>query len=484
LVAVDRREERPDALLFGAVALVGTVLLVGVRYAFHQDAWLALTAGREVWNGGIPHHDTLTAMTSGRRWIDEQWLSQLAIYGLFRLGGLPLVAVGHVALVVTSLYAAVAAGRRLGADRRTLALLLFPCALLVLLAPVRTQPYAYPMFVATVYLLARDSRSPEARVYWTLPLLVLWANVHGSAVLGAGLVALRGLTILAEHWRGQGRPRGGRLAGVMLTIAAPLCLFATPYGIGTARYYGATLLNHDFAKLVSEWKPVTSVAIAAVPLFVLAGLALWSMGRHPNRSTPWERIALLVVLIAAIAALRNVVWAGFAVLILPAISLASDSVRDSPRPRLDRAIALVGAAAISLAVITTLARPDRDFEPRYPAGALRAVEQATRDDPQLSVFADPRFADWLLWRAPRLRHRVAFDIRFELQPPGGLERIARTLKATGVDWKHAARGFRLVVLAPGDTPDSARGFRMETGRRILFQDDDALVILRTPSAAG
>jgi hypothetical protein len=483
LVAADRRDDRSGAFLFGIVVLIGAFLLVGVRYAFHQDAWLALTAGREVWNSGVPHHDTLTALTSGRRWIDQQWLSQLAMYGLFRLGGLPLVAVAHVLLVTTSLYGAVAIGQRLGAGRRTLVLLVAPCALLVLLPPVRTQPYAYPIFVGVVALLAYDSRSPSSRVYWALPLLVLWGNVHGSAVLGAGLVVLRGLTLLFER-RGQGGRQRALQAGTALTLGAPLCLLVTPYGTATARYYGTTLFNHDFAKLVAEWKPVTSAAIAAVPLFALAGLALWSMGRHPTRSTNWERIALLVLLIGAIAALRNVVWVGFAALMLPAISLGGDSARKSARPGLDRALAVTAPAAMVVALAVTLARPDADFAPHYPAGALQAVEQATGRDPQISVFADPRFADWLLWRAPQLRHRVAFDVRFELQPPGGLERIARALHATGVSWKRAAQGFRIVILAPEDSPESARGFRAEPGRRVLFDDDDALVILRAPSAAG
>jgi len=56
-----------------------------------------------------------------------------------------------------------------------------------------------PLFALLVYLLARDSRRPSARVYWCLPLLVVWANLHGTVTMAAGLVALHGAVILFER---------------------------------------------------------------------------------------------------------------------------------------------------------------------------------------------------------------------------------------------------------------------------------------------
>ena len=57
---------------------------------------------------------------------------------------------------------------------------------------IRTQAFAVPLFALLIYLLARDSREPSRRVFWCLPLLVLWANLHGTVTLGAMLVALHG----------------------------------------------------------------------------------------------------------------------------------------------------------------------------------------------------------------------------------------------------------------------------------------------------
>jgi hypothetical protein len=467
-----------DSLLLAGVAIVGVILLVGVRHAFRQDAWLALVAGRDIWHAGIPHHDTLAAMTTGRRWIDQQWLAQLFVFGLSRAGGLALVAVAHVALVMGSIGAALVLGRRLGTSARALGWLLGPCAFLVLLAPVRTQPYAYPLFVATVYLLARDSRSPSSRVYWTLALLVLWANLHGSALLGAALVALRGVTLLVARTPRE-RRRGGLLA-----LSAPLCLLATPYGPATVRYYRETLFEHDFTRLVTEWRPVTSAAIAAVPFFILVAAVLWSLHRDRHRLTPWDLIALFVLLAGGAMALRNVVWAAFGLLILPVVPLPERPHRRRTRTGIPRALALAGSAGVVVAAVATLTRGDRYFEIGHPQAVLGAVVTQTRGDARLHVFADERFADWLLWRDPALRGRVAFDVRFELLSRAELDRIASTLKATGADWKSGARGYLLVVLSPADEPHAARSFRNEPGRRILFQDADGLVILRRFSEAA
>jgi hypothetical protein len=475
-----------DTLLGVVVAIIACALLFGGRGLFRQDSWLALVAGREIWNSGVPHHDTLTTLTLGRHWVDQQWLSQLAIYSLYRLGGLSLVSLVHIALVAGSLGAAIAIGRRRGTQTTTMLLVLVIGVVLVLVPSlvVRTQPYAYPLFVATVYVLSSDSRSPSRRVYWAPVLLVLWANVHGSAALGAGLVALRGLTILVEARRRDRPARHSALTGALLVAAAPAALLATPYGIAAVGYYRSTLLNPDFNRLVAEWRPVTAVPVAAATYFTLAGLAVWSMGRNPERLTAWERIVTLVLLAGGILALRNVVWVEFILLMLPVIKLGRGREGTEVRPRVNQALAVLAAAAVAVAAVVDLARPNREFEKHYPAAVAGAVDRATRDNSAIRVFADVRYADWLLWHLPNLKRRVAFDARFELQPSGGLERLARALTATGIDWKRAAHGYRLVVLTPKDVKEAAKGFRAEPGRRILYQDSDGLVILRSPAAAG
>src|SRR4029077_6400292 len=109
-----------------------------------------------------------------------------------------------------------------GSSRSVLYLIPFVFPLLVVsMWQVRTQSLPFPLFVAVVVLLALDARTPSSRVYLVLPLLCVWANVHGSIVLGVALTAVRGLDLLAK---------GSRRRGAALAAAAPLCLLASPYG--------------------------------------------------------------------------------------------------------------------------------------------------------------------------------------------------------------------------------------------------------------
>lgn len=474
-----------ELLLAVGLMAVAAGLLHVLPGAIEQDTWLALVDGRLVAQHGIPHHVTLTAFAGGRPWVDQQWLAQMWMYWLYRAGGMALVGVVNVALIVSAILAAIMAARRLGACTASVIRVLPLAAFGVAAAlEVRTQPYAYLLAVAVMFLLARDSRRPSRAVYLCLPLLILWANVHGSAALGAGLVVLRGLTSLWERRRVLAREPRAWLHGLALIVAAPLCLLATPYGTGAISYYRATLLEGNLSRFVTEWQPVTTLPVVAVPFFVLAAATLWSFGRHAGRTTVFERCALIVLAAGGIIALRNVVWFSLATLIVLPVSIDL-AVRSKQRTssqggaRIPLNLALVAAAVVLLVVefAQVTARSPSSLEPLYPNGALAQVREAVDAGASTRVYADERFSDWLLWRLPQLPGRVAYDASFELLSPSQLEAIAALKEQAGDDWNRAARGYRLLVLDSSAT-SLVRGFLREPGTRRLFEGDGAVVLLR------
>src|SRR4051812_39449682 len=102
-------------MVVGAFAIV---LLARLPNGLAADGWMALVSGREIVRHGLPTHDALTVWAHGRRWVDQQWLAQLLLYGLWRLGGLKLALLVHAALAVGALAGASALARRLGASAR------------------------------------------------------------------------------------------------------------------------------------------------------------------------------------------------------------------------------------------------------------------------------------------------------------------------------------------------------------------------------
>lgn len=464
-----------------AVALVAlaAALLGLLGRDILQDTWLALVAGREVAEHGIPHHESLTVLAHGRRWIDQQWLAQLAMYELDRAGGIVLVGFVNAVLVMAGLVGAILAARRLGAGARSIVRVL-PLVVwtIALTATARTQPWAYPLFSALVWLLAGDSRRPSVRVWWCLPLLVVWGNVHGSATLGAGLVVLRGLTMLWERRTRLRRAPRAWARPVGLIVGAPLCLLVNPYGLAIIHYYRATLFNGAFRKLVTEWGPITGSPVVAALFFLTAGIVIWSFGRHRSQTTLWERAAMLLLAIAAIVAVRNVIWFNLAtVVVLPLSIDAAVRARGAGQrshPRLNMAILAVATVALVIAAVASARRsPTGRY---YPADGLAAVQRAVAADPSLRVFADERYADWLLWRLPSLRGRVAYDARFELLSGAQLSAIVDFKSQTGPNWGRLASGYRLLVLQQSSPATSQ--LEHASGARVLFDRDGMVVIAR------
>ena len=108
-------------------------------------------------------------------------------------------------------------------------------------------------------------------------MLVLWANMHGSAALGALLVVLLGAYELV-------RSRGGTWKrSLALIVLAPLAILATPYGpVTTARYYHLLLVDPPFAGQVTEWRwpePASNTYAFYVLLAMAVPLVIWGRRR-------------------------------------------------------------------------------------------------------------------------------------------------------------------------------------------------------------
>jgi hypothetical protein len=294
---------------------------------------------------------------------------------------------------------------------------------------------------------------------------------------------------LLHGLRAWGRP-------LALIAGAAAAILLTPYGLSMIGYYHSTMVSSTLRHAVTEWQPVTSAPLTAAALVVVAGLAVWSFARRPTRTTLWEKLALVILAAGAASVVRNALFFGlFALTVLP-ISLAwgradadagSTAGSDSASRRLliNGALAAVACGALVIAATATLVRPASGLEYGFQRpGVLSAVERVTRANPSLRVTADPRFTDWLLWRDPALAGRLAYDVRYELLTAPELGRLESLFQHSTPDWKAAAHGYRVIVLSRTYDPGAYRSFRSEPGARILYRDDDRLVVLRSAAQAA
>jgi hypothetical protein len=274
----------------------------------------------------------------------------------------------------------------------------------------------------------------------------------------------------------------------VLTVAPPLSLLCTPYGPHAIAYYASTLGNSALRRTVSEWRPVTTSVLVAVPFLLLVGVMAWSFVRCPRRTTLWERLALLMVAAAAADAIRNVTF--FAVLALailptwlsrPGEVSAHQAV--AVRRRLNTALLGLAVVLVTASVLTTLSRPAAQLEGSYyKPTMLAAIQTAARTQAGLRIVADARYGDWILWQMPRLAGRVAADARYELYTPVEIGRLAVLPSSSATEWERATYGYRLFVLDRSADGGAVRRLLREAGARVLYADQRAIVVLRSRPA--
>src|SRR5579884_4306611 len=423
-----------DGLLVVAVAAFAAVLITHLRTALETDGWMALLSGRIVAAHGLPSHDTLTIWAHGRPWTDQQWLAQLVLYELDRLGGLTLVLLVHAALVVAAVAGAATLARRLGGSARSATWISLPMwpALWPEASVMRPQTFAYPLFVAVLWLLLEDRRSSSLR--------------HAPRRLDG-----RSLVLLCAPW---------------------LCVLASPYATSLPHYY-RLIFSSRFGSYVTEWAP-TTLTLARAPYYVLALGGIWLLGRASRRASSFETVAFLGMTFLAFDAVRNGVW--LALLSLVVLPRLLDSLRApavEPK-RVNRLLALAMIAGVAVATIAVALEPASWLEQNYPAAAANAAAEAA--GPSGRIFANERYADWLVFEHPRLAGRIAYDSRFELLTSRQL-RAVTAFRSLVAGRRSTVRGYRVLVLNRIDDAKPIRAL-LRSGQAHVIDRRGPVVVIR------
>ena len=468
--------EAPLLIAWGAM----TALWLAVGGGFAADSWLTLLGGREFLQHGLPHHDTLAILSHGHQWIDQQWLAQLVYYGLYVLGGVGLVGRVNVLLFAAAAGIALIAARRSGASPSRVLVCALP-ALLLTASFVRAQVLSEFLFAVVLVLLVRESRRPSRRVLAVFPLVALWGNLHGAAVMGAAMVSLLGFVELGRAARSRKRRAIAR--GLLLTVAAWPCLLVTPYGDGVLPYYRATLENPAFAKYITEWQPPQPLTLWGGTFFVAAFFAaVILVARRLRDVNAFELGILLLTFAAGLLAVRSVIWFAYAVLVLvpPALERLWPATGARDTTKFVPLRAALSTLLLGLCLFFAV-KPAGRVEKMWPSAAAQAVARAARSEPSLRVFSNEEYADWLLFRQPELRNRIAFDGRWEILAPAQMSAVVHFLQRKTPGWERVARGYGLFVLDPKTNQRVVRTYRHRRNMVVLYRDTRVVVFQRRPA---
>lgn len=449
--------------------------------ALLSDSYMTLYAGRFIAEHGIPHHEVFTLAARGRPWVDQQWLAEVIDYEAWRAGGYGALGLLN-GVVIACAYAALAAiVLRRGAG---VAVAVACCTLAAVMALpgmfIRAQDLALPLFVLLLWLCLGDAEAqvPSWRIVLVLPVLALWANLHGSVLLGAGLAVLflayRGWLMAA---RGQ---RGGARCYWLLAGLALLTPLLTPYGVHILSYYRELIGNPGVAASAPEDRAPSLLDPQSIVFFVALALGLVTVvagavrGRRP--SAPLLGAALITAA-ATFYASRNVVWFGMAVAVLLGTSAQAWVPTAVPSRGFLTGLATAALGIAGLGVLLLLAPAAGGYERYTPLEAISAGARYADDHPAVRILGDNAAASALLWHEPQLAGRVAFDARLERYSARQLERWIVYQTGLGTGWPATTSGYGILLGSTKYNPALTRRLASVPRAAVLAEDGHGIAVL-------
>ena len=165
------------------IGLLLLVFLLGCFDLENADIWWQLRTGQLIAERGyVPQTDWYTYTNPESEWIDLHWTFQLAIAGLWSIGGTVAIILAKCIIGTLTIAIALWIGRRHWSDEVTVACWLIPVTIFA------GRYFARPECVTLLYLTCTLAILYQARANWRwillLPIVqIFWVNVQGLFVL-------------------------------------------------------------------------------------------------------------------------------------------------------------------------------------------------------------------------------------------------------------------------------------------------------------
>lgn len=414
-----------DTVWLLAVPIALFAVLCTQQVAPHDFWWHMRTGQLIVDQRAIPTTDLFTFTRYGQPWTNQAWLMQAAFYLTYQAGGLPLI-IFFQALTTTAGYFMLQRAAALPGGLRAAVLATLLATLLGSMNwGVRPQTVSFLAFGLLIWLIESHRAGRTRRLWWVIPLFVVWANSHGAFVFGIAALGLYVAGRLWEFWR-AGMPADRRTATIELAVLGLLALLAlclNPEGpVGMIRYVLGFLQSDVTVRQNAEFAPL--VIKNRDGLLFFASLLLWAVVllRSSYRPRADQVLSVLVFAGLALFARRNLAWFGFVLAPLLAAGLAGwwrqPASSYGGKPGLNGLLlAVMLLAALILLPWWRSALPmaparQAHVTPLTPEAATEYLCETLPDGAR--VFQYQPFTSYQIWACPRLP--VFIDTRIELYP--------------------------------------------------------------------
>jgi hypothetical protein len=471
-----------------AVALLHVLFLSEGAQGLFRDSdtgWHILNGEAILNTVTLPRIDTFSYTHNGRPWFAWEWLSDVWLGIAHRVAGLSGVAVLAGFSIALMAWGFARLSLSFGAN------LFFTAGAAVIMLGTTSihwlaRPHVFSWLFALVFLACAEHR----RFLYALPIVAcIWANMHGSFLLGPGILFVYGVgftvaEVIDRRQSSSQKIAAGYRPPLQFYGASLLCLLATfvnPYGWHLHDHVFTYLQTTYLMDHIAEFRSFSFHSDGAwyVEAFLMVAFVGTLALLKQRRFGP----ALLAfgLLHMALYSARHLPTAAVLLLPLSAAALTREArTWPSLQPMLDYSVRLRvidqrirGVVPMILVVLLAVAARDRDltFDPqKFPVRAANFLPGEGR------VFTKDQWGGYLIYRFAGQR-KVFIDGRSDFYGQTWLQTYAQVADVQS-GWQTVLNQYDVrVVMMPGDHALVA-ALQLSPNWKRIYTDSVAVIFAR------
>jgi hypothetical protein len=453
---------------------------LGARNADDPDLWWHLKTGELITaQKSVPHTDPFSYTRFGQRWVTQEWLSEFGLYELYRVTGFAGLILAFAAILTAAYYLLYL---RCGAS-------LYLVGAMVLWGALATRPVwgirpqVISLLLTSLWLLVLERSERNSRLlWWTLPITVLWVNLHAGFALGLGIFALFLCGSFAEGFFLQSSKVSWRMP-LLIFLLDLLLVLLNPNGAGMYSYPVETLRSATMQNYILEWASPNFHSAEYWPflLLILSTLVVIAQARLPLRFR--DLLLLLVSLLAGLNSIRMIPF--FVLIAVPLISqrlrgweIKPKQPRTPVKPALNAIIIVVMAVFATVHISQVIRHQPLVETEKFPA---RAVAFLLEHPPGGHIFNAYDWGGYLIWNlSPTVR--VFIDGRADVYSEQVFHDFADAYQLRD-GWQHILQRWHVQTIIVPSNSALAIGLQANRAWLVAYHDDQATVLTSEDKSA-
>lgn len=460
------------------------VFFLASRPVSDGDFWWHLKTGEYIIHTkSIPRTDFFSFTNYGKPWVAHEWLSEAIFYLVYSNLGLSAL-IFIFALLTTLAFWIVFKRCQAHPIVSGFAVLL---GTLTVLPTIGVRPRVFTLLLTSIYLafLARYTRGNESSsIWWLVPLMVLWVNLHGGFLIGLVLIAVTIVGMSLDAWsKSRKLSRGVYVLGVVL-LACSVAAILNPQGVHIYAFPFEIFMSPVQQQAIVDWFSPDFHQRELLPLALLILFTIAALALSPKRPNLSELLLFLTTLFASLKSYRHM--AIFALVAVPLLanhsqvwleSLAVGKLFDrSPRQGKLTVTSLLLLLPLLVFVPVLNARvyaPPTQEQAGVPINAVRFLKE---NNVVGNTFTDPNiWGGFLIWEMPS--NPVYIDGRIDMYGDKFVNEHLNIIRGM-TSWRDPFNRYGVKVAIVRPRSILARELNESGEWQKTFQDSMAAVFVR------